>query len=168
GRGLLIELLPHPPDLAERLRGLLGGYEQAQMERIAEMEAYAVTRRCRTATIAHHFGVAHPGRCEHCDNCLSGDGARSGPEKKRAVREQVAAAEPQRAPEDLVIECIAELPFPMGRTGISRVLKGSVTSPVQADRSRHFGALAALTMSAIEREVDRMIAGGFLDVRQLA
>ena len=172
GRGLLVELLPHPPDLAGRLRALLDGYERAQLQRIAEMKAYASGRVCRAARIARHFGVAHPGRCGNCDVCLGGKreegrGKRDGgaPADGRAAAARGAgepAAVPERAPEDIIVACVAELPFPMGRAGVSKVLKGSISSPVQADRSRHFGALASLTISAIQREIDGLVEAGYL------
>lgn len=171
GRGMLLELLPHPPDLAQRLRGLLDGYRRAQLERVEEMKSYATRRLCRTATIARHFGVAHAGRCGHCDVCQGrGDGrgtrredtAAAGGRTASAGRTQEAPVQPERAPEDIIIACVAELPFPMGRTGVTNVLKGSVKSAVQADRSRHFGVLAALTVAAIEREVERLVEGGYL------
>jgi ATP-dependent DNA helicase RecQ len=160
-RGLLIELLPHPSDLAERLQALLDSYERGQKARVDEIDGYANTRRCRSATIARHFGADHPPRCDHCDVCLGAVAARS-PAQPRSTR---AHNEPERAPEDLILECVANLPFPMGRTGIGKVLKGSITSPVQEDRSRHFGALASLSGSAIEKEIDRLIDAGYLAVR---
>ncbi|MGH2588212.1 MAG: HRDC domain-containing protein, partial [Dehalococcoidia bacterium] len=51
----------------------------------------------------------------------------------------------------------------MGRTGVGKVLKVSVGAAVQEDRSRHFGALASLPASAIEREIDRLVEAGYLD-----
>jgi ATP-dependent DNA helicase RecQ len=159
GRGLLVELFPHPPDLAARLRGLLDGHRQAQEGRLEEMAAYAAGRLCRTATIALHFGVAHSGSCEHCDICRTREQGRA---NRAAERPAVDLPALDRAPEDTIIECITALPFPMGRRGVSRVLHGSVASAVQADRSRHFGALAAMTITAIEREIDRMVDAGCL------
>jgi ATP-dependent DNA helicase RecQ len=170
GRGMLIELLPHPPDLPERLRGLLSDYQRAQRSRADAMKGYATARTCRTGAIARHFGVAHAGRCGHCDGCRGrerGPGGREGGRDGTAQRGRTAtattpAALPARAPEDIIIDCVAALPFPMGRTGITSVLKGSVGSAVQADRSRHFGALAALPRAAIEREIEVLVAAGYL------
>ncbi len=168
GRGLLLELLPHPPDLAQRLRDLIDNHERAQMRRVDEMAAYAAGWSCRAAAIAHHFGVAHAGRCGNCDVCRArqaGGGTRGGrPPAPHAGRTQEpAAAPPDRAPEDIIIECIAGLPFPMGRRGVVRLLNGSLSSAVQEDRSRHFGALAALPAKVIEREIDALVEAGFLD-----
>ena len=186
GRGMLLELLPHPPDLAERLRALLDGYERAQLRRIEEIMAYATRPVCRTATIARHFGVSHPGRCGNCDVCrggqrATGNGQRGedagqrgagGRERERpgadgrtadASRSSDEPALPERAPEDIIIACVAELPFPMGRAGVSKLLKGSVASAVQADRSRHFGMLAGMTISAIQDQIDRLVEAGYLN-----
>ena len=167
-RGLLVELLPQPADVTERLRGLLDGYKRAQEQRVAEIALYATSdRRCRTATIARHFGEAHPGRCDHCDVCAPRE--RSGRALDDAVVERPsrpAAAMPERAPEDIIVECIAELPFQMGKSGVTKVLKGSVGAAVQGDRSRHFGALAALPASQIEREIDALVEAGYLRLHE--
>lgn len=160
GRGLLLELLPYPADLRERLRALRERDEQAQLARRDAVAAYAMTDACRTATIARHFGVDHASRCGTCDVCLDPGPDVSG--RSSAVAPRPPPADPGRAPEDIIIEAIAELPFPMGRTGVARLLKGSVQSPVRADRSRHFGALAGLTTAAIERAIDALVAAGYL------
>jgi ATP-dependent DNA helicase RecQ len=164
GRGLLLEMLPRPPDLAERLRDLLDRYERAQRERIEEISRYATERTCRTAALARHFGVEHPGRCDHCDVCLGTVSALPAAGGRSATRptHSEAFAPPSRAPEDIILECIAELPFQMGRTGVTKVLKGSAGAAVQADRSRHFAALAALPVSRIEREIDQLVEDGYL------
>jgi ATP-dependent DNA helicase RecQ len=190
GRGWLLELLPHPPDLAERLRGLIDGHREAQRRRAEEMIGYAAGRRCRAAVIARHFGVAHPGRCDHCDVCRTppspspspacgrgepfspsstvgrgGRGVRAGAGRgatSGASRGAGHPPPPDRAPEDIILECVAELPFPMGRTGITNLLKGSVKSAVEEDRSRHFGALAALSGGEIAREIDRLVEADYL------
>ncbi|MBI2759853.1 MAG: RecQ family ATP-dependent DNA helicase [Chloroflexi bacterium] len=164
GRGLLIELLPHPPDLPARLRTLLEGHGQAQSDRSEEMRTYAMSWKCRAATIAHHFGVAHPGRCGNCDVCWGREkGAGSGERGAGGIDLEERPVVPlDRAPEDIIIECVRELPFPMGRRGVSRVLNGAISSAVQADRSRHFGALASLSIKTIEKEIDRLVEAGYL------
>ncbi|MFN8559080.1 MAG: HRDC domain-containing protein [Dehalococcoidia bacterium] len=165
GRGMLLERLPHPPDLAQRLKALLDGRAQSQADRLHQMEAYATARTCRAALIAHHFGVEHAGRCGNCDICRDGAGPARPVRRQGVDRAKPRAGVPpptERAPEDLILECVAELPFAMGRTGVCRVLKGSIKSPVQADRSRQFGALAAMAEAAIEREIERMVDAGWL------
>jgi ATP-dependent DNA helicase RecQ len=167
-RGLLIEVLPQPSDLGERLRGLLAGYEAAQNQRVREIELYATgDRRCRTATIARHFGETHPGRCDHCDVCAPRGRSGRGFEDAAVERpSRPAAAMPDRAPEDIILECIAELPFQMGKSGVTKVLKGSVGAAVREDRSRHFGLLAALPASQIEREIDVLVERGYLRLHE--
>ncbi|MGH2584719.1 MAG: RecQ family ATP-dependent DNA helicase, partial [Dehalococcoidia bacterium] len=107
GRGLLLELLPHPPDLSDRLRRLVADHEQAQRERLDEIDHYATRWHCRTAAIARHFGVSHPGGCDHCDVCLQGEAGP--PVKEQAAKKESRPEAPplERAPEDVIIECIA-------------------------------------------------------------
>lgn len=162
GRGMLVELLPQPEELGRRVRELIEGHIAAQDERLEEMARYATGRTCRTKVIAEHFGVRHGGKCGHCDVCV--------PARREAatVTPEPAAkpAEPERAPADIVIECVSELPFPMGKTGVTNVLKGSVSSAVGGDRSRHFAALGALTKAAIEREITQLVEAEYLAWRQ--
>ncbi|MCC6313886.1 MAG: hypothetical protein IT337_07710 [Thermomicrobiales bacterium] len=61
-----------------------------------------------------------------------------------------------------VLEALHTAPFPVGKTGLTRLLEGSVTSRIQADRSRHFGALADLSKSRIEGIVDDLVEAGDL------
>ena len=55
------------------LDGLLDAYEERHAddrERLAAIEAYAPTGRCRVAMLRAYFGEADPpARCGHCDNC---------------------------------------------------------------------------------------------------
>ncbi len=54
------------------------------------------------------------------------------------------------------------MPFPLGRTGLARALKGLPSSPVQADRFRLFGALSALTRKCIGQQIAEMVEQGLL------
>lgn len=164
GRGLLIERFPHPADLGQRLRDLLDGHEQAQIARLNEIEAYATEWSCRAATIARHFGVAYEGRCGNCDVCQGPEQADARSPRRVATPAARPTSELDRAPEDAIIAAIAELPFPMGRTGVSRLLAGSIKSTVQADRSRYFGMLTGISEKAIVAEIDRLLAEGYLEM----
>jgi superfamily II DNA helicase RecQ len=48
-----------------------------------------------------------------------------------------------------MLECIASLPFPLGKTKVAQVLAGSGSAVVEADRCRHFGALAMCSQDTI-------------------
>src|SRR5262249_51970137 len=68
-----------------------------------------------------------------------------------------------RHPADIILECVGSLPFGLGKTGLTRVLRGSVQAAVKADRCRNFGALESLPISQVGREIERLVEGGFLD-----
>jgi ATP-dependent DNA helicase RecQ len=50
----------------------------------------------------------------------------------------------------------------MGKTGLARLLLGSVESRVRADRSASFGALSAFKKGKVESLIDRLVEDGFL------
>ena len=50
----------------------------------------------------------------------------------------------------------------MGKTGLAKLLVGSVESRVRADRSPAFGALAGFTRGKVEGLIDRLVEDGFL------
>jgi ATP-dependent DNA helicase RecQ len=66
-----------------------------------------------------------------------------------------------------VLNAVTTAPFSLGKTGLVRLLEGSVQSRVQADRSPAFGALADLQKARIEALIDRLVEDGFL-LRDLA
>jgi ATP-dependent DNA helicase RecQ len=65
-------------------------------------------------------------------------------------------------PAQIMLECIASLPFAMGRTGVAKVLAGADSSPVDADRCRHFGALSMCARTAIGQELLKLVEAGYL------
>ena len=54
------------------------------------------------------------------------------------------------------------LPFPVGKTGLIRLLEGSIQSRIQGDRSPYFGALGDLQKSKIDGLIDRLVEDGYL------
>ena len=53
-------------------------------------------------------------------------------------------------------------PFPVAKTGLTRLLEGSIQSRIQADRSTFFGALADLQKSKIEAIIDALVEENIL------
>jgi ATP-dependent DNA helicase RecQ len=89
--------------------------------------------------------------------------------QRRGARHQPEAAPPARqaagatAADALsVLAAARTLPFPVGKTGLVRLLAGSITSPIKADRSQQFGALAHLPASRVEALIERLIEAGYL------
>jgi ATP-dependent DNA helicase RecQ len=162
GRDLLLELPAPPQDASERVAALLERYETIQMQRVDEIAAYAQTQRCRHGHINAYLGGRVIERCAACDNCVEIE-----PPPDPGLpdeREQLL----------IILHCIAEAPWSWGRFTLVRILRGDATSQKIArplhDRARNqaqFGGLAFRSRTAIERMLDGLVSGGFLQQRPL-
>jgi ATP-dependent DNA helicase RecQ len=125
---MLLELLPPPPDASQRVADLLAEYCAEQDNRIEEMVAYATTSGCRHNHLGAYFGGRPVADCRSCDNCT----APTFILQERKVKK----APPSSHPAGAILQCVSHLPFPLGKPGLSKVLKGSIASSVGAsDRS---------------------------------
>lgn len=163
-RQVLIELLSAPPDVAERIDTLLADYQERQVQRVEAVAAYAKASECRHRSIAAHFGQ-RLARCKTtCDICAPQQGlrtaitrsARSAPQPIPPRDDEDPRSDVQRA-----LDGLNNLPFPMGRSGLARVLKGSSSSPVEPERCPEFGALRHLAQSAVEDLIERLVDDGY-------
>jgi ATP-dependent DNA helicase RecQ len=157
GRDMLLELLPPPPDASQRVADLLEEYCAEQDKRIEEMVAYATTSGCRHNYLGAYFGGRPVSDCRSCDNCT----APTFIPKERPVKKAPSSSRPAEA----ILQCVSHvshLPFSLGKTGLSKVLKGSLASSVRSDRCPEYGALAYLSLSAIVRQIELLIAEGYL------
>jgi ATP-dependent DNA helicase RecQ len=164
-RGVLLELRPAPPDVAERIDKLLAEYEAQQLQRVEALASYARSSRCRHSVLAAHFGQ-RLGRCRTaCDICA--------PEGRvqLAVRASQRAAPQPLPPRDesdprddrqRILDGLAHVPFGMGRSGLAKVLKGGANSPIEAGRCSEHGALRHLSQSAIEDMIEELIGDGYI------
>ena len=160
GRDMLLALPDPPPDSRQRVAAMQADYCAGQDGRIAEMMAYAQTRRCRHGHISAYFGGQPIERCEACDNCLGKTPPRSQRTRPaRSISEPSTDAGPMLA---IVLQAIDRLPFPLGRTGLARALKGSSASSVHADRFPLFGALANRTIKSIGEFIAQLADSGLL------
>jgi ATP-dependent DNA helicase RecQ len=154
GRDMFVELLLPPPDASQRVANLLEEYCAEQDKRIGEMVAYAMAKGCRHNHLGAYFGGRPVANCRSCDNCT----APTFTPKERPVKK----APPSIHPAEAILQCVSHLPFPLGKSGLSRVLKGSIASSVGADRCPEYGALAYLSPNAISQQIERLIAEGYL------
>jgi ATP-dependent DNA helicase RecQ len=49
------------------------------------------------------------------------------------------------------------LPFPVGKSGLTKILKGAAGSPIGPERCAEFAMLSGLTGAAIEQAIEQMI-----------
>lgn len=155
GRDMLLELLPPPPDAAERVATLLEQYQTIQAQRVDEIAAYAQTGRCRHGYINAYLGGRTIERCAACDNCV-------------AVQPPPDVGLPDEREQLLtVLRCVSAAPWSWGRRSLTHILRGDGQAPAKARDHVGFGALAFRSETAVERLLDRLESGGFLRARRL-
>lgn len=153
GRAMSIVMLEAPSDTPERIAGLLGRYEEQALARANLMIAFAENDRCRHLQVAEHFGetIALPcGRCDVCDPHES----RVAEEPARPLPVDIARA---------IVDAVASLQWPLGQRSLAALLKGSVSAPPSAQRSRSFGILEAAPEATIKRWIVQLLDGGHLE-----
>lgn len=150
-RAMLIDLPPRPADMRARLERLLSQSATIAQRRIDDVVGYATTETCRHGYISAHFGSPPRLRCTVCDCCT---GIR--PDLPRGD------APSHNVPDDvdvepMIIDCLISLPKPVGRSGLARILAGSLRAPVTPDKARHHGRLKALGEAAVTAIIDDLI-----------
>jgi len=154
------ELHPPPPDIKARLESLLERSRSAARERIDEVFSYASADTCRHVVLAAHLGERIE-RCNTvCDVCTGRATRRADtqPKERPASQRRATTAADALA----VLEAVRTVPFPVGKTGLLRLITGSAESSIRADRSPSFGVLGDLVKARVDTLVDRLIDEGFL------
>jgi ATP-dependent DNA helicase RecQ len=64
--------------------------------------------------------------------------------------------------DELIERCLAHLPFPVGKSGLTKILKGAAGSPIGPERCAEYAALAHMTGAAIEAAIEQLVARGRL------
>jgi ATP-dependent DNA helicase RecQ len=153
-----LRLLPIEANTAAKLQRVIDDAARRARRRVDQMMAYAEGRSCRHAVLAAYLGERLPPCGDACDVCL-GETQRAKPQREtRPTRRNLATQQDI----DTILRAMASLPFPLGKTGLTRLLEGSVQSRIQADRSPFFGALTDLQKSKIEGAIDELVANGTL------
>jgi len=156
-----LQLFPVEANATVRLQRVLDNAAQRARTRVNRTMTYAEGRRCRHAELAAHLGERLDPCGTSCDVCTrepadaSDTIANQGrPSTKRSVATSADAV--------IVLKAVASVPFAVGKTGLIRLLEGSIQSRIQGDRSPYFGALNDLPKSKIDGLIDRLVDDGFL------
>ncbi len=150
-RAMLIELPPRPDDLQQRLQRLIEQSQAVAQRRIDDIVGYATAESCRHGYISAHFGSPPRIHCEVCDSC-------TGIRPEMPERSDLLHVAPDDADiEPMIIDCLISLPKPVGRSGLARILTGSLRSPVTADKARHFGQLKSFGESGVIGYIDDLL-----------
>ncbi|HXF63093.1 MAG TPA: RecQ family ATP-dependent DNA helicase, partial [Caldilineaceae bacterium] len=155
-RAMFITLPPRPPDMRARLERMLAQTAAVAQRRIDAVVDYATIESCRHGYISAHFGSPPRTRCNVCDNCT---GVR--PDLPRL--EHVEHLLPDDADiRCMILDCLISLPKAVGRSGLARILAGSLRAPATPDKARHHGRLKALGEVAILGYIDELVEDGRL------
>ncbi|HSH80822.1 MAG TPA: RecQ family ATP-dependent DNA helicase [Herpetosiphonaceae bacterium] len=160
-RELLLELLPPPADAAARIEQMLWEYATRQDARIDAMVGYATGLSCRHQALAAHFGERLAACGVACDVCAGDRSAVKGTGRAAAAPRRpngppISDAEAMR----IALRTLRDLPFNVGRTGLTRILSGSVESAIGPDRCDGWGKLQSWTKTATGRLIDRLVEDG--------
>jgi ATP-dependent DNA helicase RecQ len=160
-RGIALQLLPPPSDIGRRMESLLDKARANADRRIDQMISYINARQCRHSILVAHLGERLEPCGESCDVCR-GETATRQDDQMRTHGGALKHRAP--TPDDalVVLRAAGSLPFPMGKTGLTKLLLGSAESRVREDRAPLFGALRELSKGDVERLIDRLVEYGFL------
>jgi ATP-dependent DNA helicase RecQ len=64
--------------------------------------------------------------------------------------------------EETILRCLTQLPFPVGKSGLAKILKGAAGSPIGPERSAEYAALNSMTGAAIDIAIERLVEQGRL------
>ena len=154
-----LEVLPSGPDARQRIETVLNRSARAASRRIDQVMRYAAGQACRHQVLAAHLGEQIERCGDACDVCLGAVKAHpaAGPASPAAPRSRTTASDALA-----MVEAVRTLPFSVGKTGLVRLLLGSVESRIQVDRSPLFGRLRDVSKGRVEALVDRLVEDGFL------
>jgi len=170
-RDLCLRLvMPPPPDAAAALPRLLDDVRRENEKRVARMVAYATGRSCRHAMLAAHLGE-RLAPCETaCDVCTGRVSSAPGKGRESSARQGggAPAAATKPAPQSdaeaarIVLSALPLIPFNVGKSGLIKILAGSITASIKEDRMPLFGALGAWSQGRIDALIERLIADGLI------
>jgi len=159
GRDALIEVIPAPPDAANRVEALLDRYATVQVQRIDEVVAYAKARRCRHGHIVAYLSGQEM-RCRaSCDICA--------PNRALNARAGEAGLPDEEEQMRLVLRCALEAPWSWGRGSLVSILRGDDDAPERGRESSAYGALSFRSKGAVLKLVDSLVGAGLFRTRTL-
>jgi ATP-dependent DNA helicase RecQ len=154
GRAMQVEVPDPPADAAGRIDTLLARYEQEALTRADRLVRFAESRACRHRQVAEHFGEMLDEDCGMCDVCSPLAAPADAPVSAAPLPDDIG---------DAIHRAVLELRWPLGRTGLTAMLRGSMSAPRSAQRSPHFGLLSAASQADIKRWIQLLEVSGALE-----
>ena len=153
GRAMQVEVPEPPADAGARIDEMLARYDEQAVARANRLVGFAESARCRHLQVAEHFGETHEGACGACDVCAPRAAPADAPVDAPPLPDDVARA---------IHETALALRWPLGRSGLVALLRGSLAAPRSARRSPSFGVLGAATQADVKRWIGLLEATGAL------
>jgi ATP-dependent DNA helicase RecQ len=154
GRAMQVEVRDPPADAARRIDDLLERYDREAAARAERIVGFAESRSCRHRQVAEHFGETLVDDCGMCDVCSPLAAAADEPPPARPLPDDIAVT---------IHDAALGLRWPLGRTGLAAMLRGSMSAPRSAQRSPHFGVLAAASQADVKRWIQLLEVAGALE-----
>jgi ATP-dependent DNA helicase RecQ len=154
GRAMQIEVPEPPTDAAARIDSLLERYEREALARADRLVRFAESKACRHRQVAEHFGETLVEDCGMCDVCSPLSVVAAEPTATAPLPDDVSRA---------IHSAVLGLRWPLGRTGLAAMLRGSMSAPRSAQRSPHFGLLASATQADVKRWIQLLEVAGALE-----
>jgi ATP-dependent DNA helicase RecQ len=154
GRSMRIEVVRAPEDAPQRIDRLLQAYATGAESRAQRMLAFAEVTRCRHLQVAEHFGETVKVPCGMCDVCAP-----------QSVSAATPSAPSRPLPDNIaewILDTVESLRWPLGKTGLAKMLKGSVDAPPSAQGNRGYGSLSEVRKATIGRWIEGLIELGHL------
>ncbi|HEY1014424.1 MAG TPA: RecQ family ATP-dependent DNA helicase, partial [Herpetosiphonaceae bacterium] len=164
GREMLVEILDYPPDIAERIDGVLQEYGAAQELRIQSLIDYARSTNCRHRELAAHFGQRLSPCGDACDNCKSGRRPSAAPPSiRRQGHLPISPRISQELPDHhrMIIDAVRANPAAWGSRDLAHMLVGSQGFA----HAEIFGAMAHRSFESVQAEIDVLVEAGHLAYR---
>ena len=151
GRDMRITMLRAPSEARAELDRLLAARQVHADSRLSEVLAFAEGSGCRHVVLSHHFGQELSPCGDACDNCLGVE------HEAPAARALPPSAEHVPDFGQAILKTVRALPYPLGRTGLAKVLTGAADSSVGKDRCTEFGLLAGMTLKSVREHADALV-----------
>jgi ATP-dependent DNA helicase RecQ len=151
GRDLLLELVPPPAQAAERVEAVLERYAVVATQRIAEVTAYARTRKCRHGHISGYLGGRVISHCGQCDSC-----------RPPAPVDPSSYLPGEREQMMVILRCLQATPWGWGPANLSHILRGDGRATPSGSQSPYYGTLAYRSEAAVDKLVAGLADAGLL------
>ena len=155
-----------PADALAALRTTIADQRNIRLRRLADMENYLRSSKCRRGIILHYFGdpSASASQTDCCDNCdkRTRPGSQPAPSRTMPDVPMPKSIDPQNI--HSLLEALDALKPKLGRDKLNALIRGSAAASVERYRQHPlFGILPKASMHAVDEFLDKLIDRGLME-----